>query len=164
MQERIQALIETLKLIPHPEGGWYKETYRSDLTVEGEAVESRYGGKRNAATSIYFLLVEGTFSAFHQIVSDEQWHFYEGDPVEIHVIDSLCQHQIHLLGPLNESSSPQLLVNGGDLFGSRVVKGYALVGCTVAPGFDFNDFEMPAQEVLLEQYPEHQQIIRELSR
>ncbi len=164
MQERIQELIERLDLTPHPEGGWYKETYRSELLVGGSDVETVFGDQRNAATSIYFLLVEGTFSAFHKIRSDEQWHFYEGSHVEIHVIDGKGDHHVNVLGPLSDEAAPQLLVRSGDLFGSRVLSGYALVGCTVAPGFDFKDFEMPSQTELLETYPHHEQVIKELSR
>lgn len=148
--------INTLKLLPHPEGGYYKETYRSEEIVDLER------GKRNCSTSIYFLLEEGNFSAFHKIKSDELWHFYAGDTLEVIEITKDGKLKITELGPDNF----QYCVPAGNWFGSRVTKGgkFSLVGCTVAPGFDFADFEMAERENLMKEFPLHEQLIKELTR
>jgi predicted cupin superfamily sugar epimerase len=147
---------EHLQLQPHVEGGFFRETYRSPAM----------SGNRNASTGIYFLLEDGIFSAFHRIASDEMWHFYDGNPLNIYEIDPSGKLTIHKLGlnvPLGEY--PQLVITAGNWFASRVAgeQGFTLVGCTVAPGFDFADFEMGSRKMLLETYPEHAALIQELT-
>ncbi len=151
-----QHYIKILELLPHPEGGYYKETYRSEETME------LIHGKRNYNTAIYFLLEEGNYSAFHKIKSDELWHFYSGDVLEVIEITKDGGLKTTELGPDNF----QYCVPAGNWFGSRVKKGgaFSLVGCTVSPGFDFADFEMAEREALLKEFSEHASIIRELTR
>jgi len=148
--------IKTLSLLPHPEGGYYKETYRSDGTL------NNVQGKRNYCTAIYFLLETGNFSAFHKIKSDELWHFYAGDVLEIIEITTKGELKITELSPNNF----QYCVPANHWFGSRVKMGgqFSLVGCTVAPGFDFADFEMAERSVLQNQFPDHQHLIIQLTR
>lgn len=162
MDSTIQSLIERLDLKPHPEGGYYSETYRSANEIPGESLDSAYSGNRNHSTCIYFLLVSGKFSAFHKINQDEIWHFYDGSPVELHTIDTEGNHQKHMIGrDFKKGETPQLVVSGGSWFASKVVDGdsYSLVGCTVAPGFDFDDFQLAEREILIQQYPQHQDLI-----
>lgn len=153
-----QYWVDTLQMQPHPEGGFYKETYRSDGVIQDL--------QRNYATAIYFLLLEDQFSAFHRIRSDEMWHFYAGDPLNIYVIDQQGHLQVHRLGNAFEQGAQfQFVVPGGCWFASRMAAPhtYALVGCTVAPGFDFRDFEMADRQKLIDIYPQHAEIIRELT-
>lgn len=154
--------IEKLALQPHPEGGYYKETYRSeDTTVVGE--EQR---QRSYSTAIYFLLLEDKFSAFHRIQSDELWHFYAGSPIHIYVIDPQGNLQMICLGNnIDAGKQFQVVVPARCWFAARMAQphSYALVGCTVAPGFDFQDFEMAERKNLISQYPQHKQIITTLT-
>jgi uncharacterized protein len=154
--------IEKLKLQPHPEGGYYKETYRSEgITVVGE--EQR---QRSYSTAIYFLLLEDKFSAFHRIQSDELWHFYTGSSIHIYIIDHQGNLQMMYLGNNIEAGEQfQAVVPAHCWFAARMVQphSYALVGCTVAPGFDFKDFEMAERKNLIRQYPQHAQIITSLT-
>lgn len=159
----VQLLIEKLELRPHPEGGYYRETYRSkeQITLKG------FEGDRNYSTAIYFLLTSENFSAFHKIKQDEVWHFYSGSPLFVHVIDEQGTYMRHTVGiDLAKGEVPQLVVRAGDWFGSSVVDpgSYSLVGCTVAPGFDFRDFEMAKRQELLQKFPAHQEIISRLTR
>lgn len=159
--DRIQELVHTLNLHPHPEGGFYAETWRADRMVETP------NGSRAAGTAIYFLLTQGNFSAFHRIASDEVWHFYEGDPVHIHIIEAQTGHlQTVKLGPFSLGGTCQAVVKAGDWFASESMgrQGYALVGCTVAPGFDFHDFELANRDPLCRAFPRHQAIIERLTR
>ena len=151
-----QHYIQTLELLPHPEGGYYKETYRSTGNV------SFTQGERSFSTAIYFLLEKNNFSAFHKIKSDELWHFYSGDSLEVIEITTKGELKITELGPQNF----QYCVPAGNWFGSRVKKGgsFSLVGCTVAPGFDFKDFEMAGRNKLLKEFPQHAAMIIELTR
>lgn len=157
-KERIDFLVKSLDLLPHPEGGFYKETYRSDSTVETAF------GQRNLATSIYFLLTSENVSRFHRIKSDEHWYFHEGSPLTVHTLDENGHHQLNL-GPVSSISSPYQLVPANTIFGSSVdeKKSYALVSCVVSPGFDFQDFELFNTQDLLQQYPKHQSIIEKLT-
>jgi hypothetical protein len=152
----VKHLIQTLELLPHPEGGYYKETYRSKGKI------NTFQGERNYSTAIYFLLEKGNFSAFHKIKSDELWHFYSGDVLEIIEITQEGKLIITKLGPDNF----QYCVPAGHWFGSRVKEGgtFSLVGCTVAPGFDFLDFEMAVRDTILKEFPQHSGIIKELTR
>lgn len=158
--------ITHLGLIPHPEGGYYRETYRSEGVVKQAALPG-FKGDRNYSTSIYFLLEEKNFSAFHRIKSDEIWHFYSGDPLEVIEITPQGKLIITSLGAnLKEGETFQYVVPAGHWFGSRVKKGgiFSLVGCTVAPGFDFEDFEMAERSELLRMFPQHAPVINELTR
>jgi len=156
-----QYWIDRLGLSPHPEGGFYRVTYTSELTISKSALPSRFQGDRSASTAIYFLLHGGNFSAFHRIASDELWHFYAGNGLVVHVIDPEGNASELLLG-----EEFQAVVKAGCWFGARVKDGagFALVGCTVAPGFDFADFEMGKRGNLIRTYPAHRELIEGLTR
>lgn len=163
----IQQLIQQFNLLPHPEGGWYKETYRSAEMINASLVSDRFSGSRTLATAIYFLLEEGNFSAFHKIKSDECWHFYAGDALEIFVLDDAGGLTITRLGnDMEQGDLYQYVVPANHWFASRPALGshFCFVGCTVSPGFDFADFEMAKAETLLKQYPQHRTIIEALCR
>ena len=164
---RIKELIESLELLPHPEGGYYKETYRSEGLIETESLSKDYSGPRYYSTGIYFLLTANVFSAFHKINQDEMWHFYDGHPIELHMITADGQHECVIIGKdLVKGEHLQYVVPGGVWFASRVAKKaeYSLLGCTVSPGFDFNDFVLPSYKELSEKFPRHEAIIKELTR
>jgi predicted cupin superfamily sugar epimerase len=153
--------IDHLGLSPHPEGGHYRVTYTSDLTIARNALPSRFQGDRVASTAIYFLLAGTDFSAFHRIAADELWHFYAGSTLIVHVINSAGNASKLALG-----EEFQAVVKAGCWFGARVKDpaSFALVGCTVAPGFDFADFELAKRADLIRTYPAHQKLIESLTR
>ena len=158
--------IETLGLEPHPEGGFFRQTYRAELTIPKEVLRG-FGGARAASTAIYFLLEGENFSAFHRLRSDEMWHFYAGSPLMVHVIEPTGNDSSILLGSDPDAGQVfQAVVAAGSWFASHVAdwKGWALVGCTVAPGFDFEDFEMGQREELSGKYPQHRRMIERLTR
>ena len=158
--------IEKLKMQPHPEGGFFKETYRSEVIIQREHLPERFSGERNISTSIYYLLENKQCSKLHRIKSDEMWHFYDGSGLIIFVINEKGNLSENRLG-LNheEGESPQVLIKAGDWFGAKVNKpdSYCLTGCTVSPGFHFEDFEMGNRKDLLELFPKHKDIIRQLT-
>lgn len=159
--------IDKLELAPHPEGGYYRQTYRSELTITREALPPAFSGPRAASTAIYFLLEGENFSAFHRLPSDEVWHFYAGSSLLIQVIDDAGAHSKISLGCSPDAGAiPQTVVRAGNWFGSHVAdwKSWALVGCTVAPGFDFADFELAKRNQMLAAYPQHREIIHRLTR
>lgn len=161
----IESIIKQLQLEPHPEGGFYRETYRSKETFELKSTTEE--SLRNASTCIYFLLTSGQFSAFHKIKQDEIWHFYKGSPVHLHLISPKGNHSEIVIGTeLNEQQTPQFVVPAGTWFAAAVkdTESYSLVGCTVAPGFDFEDFELAKQSDLLAQYPKLKEIILAFTR
>ncbi|MFT4755705.1 MAG: putative cupin superfamily sugar epimerase [Vicingaceae bacterium] len=158
--------IEKLKLLQHPEGGYYKETYRSELKVNLKDLGEKTNAVRNLSTGIYFLLGQESFSAFHRIKSDELWHFYDGDPITIHMIDGNGKYTSQEVGRNIENGEVlQYLVPRNTWFASEVKsnRDYALVGCTVSFGFDFNDFEM-ADKSLIDEFPMHGSILERLIR
>jgi predicted cupin superfamily sugar epimerase len=159
-------LIEQLGLVEHPEGGWYRETYRSGDMIQKSALPTRFSGDRAACTAIYFLLRHGDISALHRIRSDELWHFYAGAPLIIHVLPPDGTYYSLLLGSaIANGEAFQAAVPAGCWFGAEVSgDGYALVGCTVAPGFDFTDFEMATRGELLALYPAQAELITRLTR
>lgn len=160
--------IARLKLIRHPEGGYYRETYRSAETVTAAALPSRFGGgERSISTAIYFLLGGNDFSAFHRLKSDELWHFHAGATLTIHVMDAEGNYHVQRLGNGNEEGEEfQAAINAGNWFGAELEEkdSFALVGCTVAPGFDFRDFEMADRDDLIRAYPWHRRLIERLTR
>jgi predicted cupin superfamily sugar epimerase len=157
------AIISLLKLTPHPEGGFFRETFRAEKRAEP--------GERSASTAIYFLLRPGELSALHRVASDEVWHHYLGCAAELHLLER-ANHAMIRLGPsLEHGERPQAVVNAGILQATRVPSqigrgdfDFALFGCTVAPGFEFSDFEMPGRDALLRDFPEHRELVRELTR
>lgn len=155
-------LITRYKLEPHPEGGFFRETYRSSSQVRRPGSEQALA----ASTAIYFLLCDGAHSAWHRIQSDEVWHFYAGDPLEVHVLGDAGQLVTHRLG--NALTHPdtvfQAIVPAGRWFAAecRDCSGFSFVGCTVAPGFEFREFELAEIGVLQANYPEHRDLIARL--
>lgn len=141
MGDRAAFLIAKLSLLPHPEGGYYREVYRSVSQVQP-------GGdrpQRSALTTIYFLLTEGQYSRWHRVLSDEVWHFYEGEPLELFWLDTDKDERTQaLLGPVQGGSEqcPVQTVPAGCWQAARSTGAYTLAGCTVAPGFDFADFSL----------------------
>ena len=159
--------IASLGLAPHPEGGFYRETYRAREVIDGDHLPARFGGARALSTAIYFLLPADQISALHRIKSDEIWHFYAGSSLTLTLIHPDGRLAMHRLGPDPErGESFQALVPAGCWYGAAVddPHSYALVGGTVAPGFDFADFEMGDRETLLASFPEHRQTILRLTR
>ena len=159
--------IEKLQLEPHPEGGYFKETYRSEGTIAKSVLPEEFSGARNYSTGIFFLLDGDNFSAFHRLHQDEMWHFYDGGTLLIHAIDPQGRYQVIKLGrSIEKGETLQAVIPGGYYFASEVAdkSEYALVGCTVSPGFDFNDFEMPDRKSLASQFPGHTPIIHRLTR
>lgn len=159
--------LDKLQLTKHIEGGAFREVYRSELLLPRSSLSLFSQGDRNAATHIYFLLQKGQFSAFHRIAADEGWHFYAGDPLLVHEITHNGRMVTHRLGADPEKGETFFsVVSAGSWFASVVADEgeFALVGCTVAPGFDFEDFELADRETLTVQYPEHAALIRRLTR
>jgi predicted cupin superfamily sugar epimerase len=157
MQDRINELIERFDMQAHPEGGYYSEEYRSEMTLPTT--------DRQLMTSIYFLLPSKDVSHFHRIKSDELWFFHEGSPLTVHTLDE-NGHGKHLVGlNLVAGQTPQFLVPANTIFGSSVneMNSYSFVSCVVAPGFDFRDFELFTSEELLKDYPDHQEVIERLT-
>jgi len=135
--ERADALIRTLDLQPHPEGGFYRETFRSAVVYAGPR------GQRAASTAIWFLLRSTQVSRWHRVLADECWHWYEGEPLELLVCERPGMPVVaQRLGPVSGDVRPQYVVPAGWWQAARPLGTYALVGCTVAPGFDFADFTM----------------------
>lgn len=160
-------LIQQYNLQPHPEGGWYKQTYKSKELVSSAALPERFKGDRTFSTAIYFLLEEGNFSSFHKIKSDECWHFYSGDPLNVYVIGDDGELKIITLGSnFDGGQTFQYVVPANCWFASRPAPGssYCFVGCTVAPGFEFEDFELANPNELSQLYPKHAALIKELCR
>lgn len=158
LQEEIKEIVQQLNLVPHPEGGYYSEVYRSEENIPGK--------DRQLMTSIYFLLTSDNVSNFHRIKSDELWFHHKGSPITVHTLDEENGHQKIKVGSnMNEGEVPQALVKKEVIFGSSVDEenGYALVSCVVAPGFDFADFELFNRSELLTQFPEHNEIITRLT-
>lgn len=156
---------EKLDLIQHVEGGAYREVYRSESKLPQSTLTNEHKGDRNISTSIYFLLEHGEFSAFHRIASDELWHHYDGTTLYVYEIKSDGELVTHKLGK-GEGALPQAVIPAGSWFASRVEEenGFALCGCTVAPGFDFEDFELADRSPLQELYPQHKELIGTLTR
>lgn len=160
----VDELVSTYDLEPHPEGGFYKETYRAAKVIANEALPS-HAGARNYSTGIYYLLPAGSHSKLHRIQSDEMWHFYLGDPMTIVQISPEGAVETVLLGhDVQAGHKVQHVVPAGYWFGAYPNEGseYAFVGCTVAPGFDFADFEFGHRDEMLQQYPHAQDIIERL--
>lgn len=162
-----EQIIQQYNLLPHPEGGYYKQTYISEETIPAAGLPERFSSARHFSTAIYFLLGGNDYSAFHRIKSDELWHFYAGEGLHIYVIHPDGEAELLKLGnDLVNGYSFQYVVKAGCWFASQPVtqNGFSLVGCTVAPGFDFADFEMGEKNQLLETFPQHKEWISRLCR
>lgn len=178
MPDDAQTWIDRLDLDAHPEGGYYRETYRSDERLPASALPARFDGGRDAAALIYFLLPADSFSALHRIRQDEAWHFYAGAPLTLHQIAPDGTYATTTLGrAVDEGHRLHTVVPAGSWFGATVIgddttvvgddttvaADYALVGCTTAPAFDFADFELADRAALTEAYPQHRGLIEQLT-
>ncbi|WP_353190156.1 cupin domain-containing protein [Pandoraea pnomenusa] len=160
-------LVSALALQPHPEGGHYRETYRAQQTIEPPALPAGFAGPRSVSTAILYLLEAGDFSAFHRIRSDEIWHFHLGGTLWVHEIDATGVLTTTRVG-LDVAGGEQLqhVVAAGRWFAAEPAPStaFSLVGCTVAPGFAFEDFEMADPAALAAQWPGHRTLITRLAR
>ncbi|HPH81418.1 MAG TPA: cupin domain-containing protein [Flavobacteriales bacterium] len=153
-------LIEQLNLLPHPEGGYYKETYRSkvDLVNDNQQI-------RQVSTSIYYLLEENDSSHFHRIQSDELWYFHQGAALEILYFEGQELKCIYLGNDIDSGEVPQAMIPANTWFASHLKNetGFALVSCSVAPGFSFEDFELAKRTALTSEFPTHKAIIEKFT-
>ncbi len=163
-----EQIISLLSLKPHPEeGGYFIETYRSDESIPKHALPDRYDKDRSFATAIYYLLTPVTFSAIHQLLTDEIFHFYSGDPVEMLQLGPDGTGRILTLGTdLLSGMHPQIIVPKGVWMGARLHPGgrFALLGTTVSPGFEFSDYKSGGRSVLVDAYPQFRNLIISLTR
>ncbi|MDE0837458.1 MAG: cupin domain-containing protein [Kiritimatiellae bacterium] len=162
-----EAWIKHLNLVEHPEGGFFHENYRSDESIPKSALPSRYRFDHAFGTAIYYMLAGNDFSAFHRVASDEIWHFYDGTSILLHMLNPDWGYRSQQVGVRPEDGAvPQLVVPKGTWMAAELVDktSFCLVGCTVAPGFDFSDFEMARPDKLVAQFPEREAVIHRLTR
>ena len=163
-----EEIKKLLNLEPHPrEGGYFIQTWRSEETIPQQALPARYSGQRHTGTAIYYLLEPGTFSEMHCLQSDEIFHFYYGDPVEmLQLAPDGTSRTIVLSNSLAPGTTPQLIVPKGVWQGTRLLPGgkVALLGCTVSPGFEYVDYEEGTREALQREYPQYADLIALLTR
>lgn len=158
--------IQHFNLLPHPEGGFYRETYRSTLEIDHKDLPVGYDGNRRLSTSIYYLLRSGEMSRFHRLRSDELWYFHYGGVLKIILIDQEGHKHTRLLGAnVEKAEHMQVLIPAGTVFAAEVAgkESYSLIGCMVSPGFEFQDFELFSQEDLIQAYPQHSDLIRKFA-
>lgn len=163
---KAEDYINGLKMLPHPEGGFFKENFKSEEKIHKDHLPGRYINHRVFSTSIYFLLRSSDVSKLHRIQSDEIWYFHNGSPVKIVCLSETNGYYEFILGnDLSKGQLPQAIVKYGEWFGAYVLEenSYSLVGCNVAPGFDFEDFEMGKREYLLKTFPGYEDIILKLT-
>ena len=164
MDVKAKYYIDKLKLISHPEGGYYREIYRSGEYINLEGLPKRYKSKRVFSTSIYFLLQGKQVSKFHRLKSDEVWHFYDGSQVIIYLLNNNME-RIIMGKDIAEGNKFQFTVEKNNWFAAELInkKSFALLGCSVSPGFDFNDFELAEKKYLLKKYSQHEAVINRLT-
>lgn len=161
-----KEIIKFFNLQEHPEGGYFKEVYRSNEIIQEENLPEYFNGNRNYCTSIYFLLTFDKFSAFHKINQDEIWHFYKGSSLKLHLISPKGAYSFVTIGnDFMKGEVFQFTVPAHYYFAAEVVKkdSFSFVGCTVSPGFDFKDFVLPSSKELSTKFPKHSQIIKQLT-
>ncbi len=167
MNNKARKYIEKLQLKAHPEGGYYREVFRAGEIILADHLPKRYKSSRNFSTSIYFLLEGNQVSNFHRLKSDEQWHFYDGSGIVIYVIEEGGNLSKILLGRnIEKGESLQTVIKHNSWFGAELIDktSFALIGCTVSPGFDFSDFELGKKAKLLDEYPDYEYTIIKLTR
>ena len=156
MNEKAKYYIKKLDLIKHPEGGYFKEIYRANELYYVDQPKKTI--KRNASTSIYFLLDGRQVSKFHRLKSDELWHFYDGSAIKLYEINEAGEFSTFLLGnDLASGEVFQVVIRKNSWFAAEVMdkKSYSLIGCTVSPGFDFKDFDLASRKNLIDQFPHY---------
>jgi predicted cupin superfamily sugar epimerase len=158
--------IQHLSLLPHPEGGFYKEIFRSNLEILNESLPYGFKGARRLCTSIYYLLRAGEISRLHRLKADELWYYHIGSSIKIYMIDQEGHKQVRFLGPkIEKAEQLQIVIPAGTIFGAELTNtdSYSLFGCLVSPGFEFEDFELFKKEDLLQAYPKHSDIIEKFA-
>lgn len=167
MENKISYIIKKYKLKKHIEGGYYSEFYRSKEKISSKCLPKRYNGGRAFSTSIYFLLRNNEFSTFHRLNSDEILHFYDGSPVYVYLIDENGKLEIKKLGRnVNKNEDYQILVKAGNWLAMKPVRtnSFSLIGCTVAPGFEYSDLQLGKRKELIKLFPNHKKIISKLTK
>ena len=167
MHPKAEYYIRQLDLKRHPEGGYFKEIYRSHEFIEQNALPSRFSGRRSFSTSIFFLLEGKDISTFHKLKSDEQWHFYDGVPIKIYLLNKIRGlNEIVLGSNIEKDEQYTAIIKKGTWFAAELAdkNSFALIGCTVAPGFEFDDFEIASRQKLIEEFPAYKKLITQLSR
>jgi len=165
MHPKAQKYIKQLQLKKHPEGGYFREVYRSAELILPQHLPKRYTSSRNFSTSIYFLLEGKQFSSFHILQSDELWHFYDGSTVLLYIINQKGELTVKNLGR-DEDCELQLTIEKQNWFAAELEdkKLFALFGCTVSPGFEFDDFELGNRNILIKKFPQHSVLIKRLTK
>ncbi|RCS27629.1 cupin domain-containing protein [Polaribacter sp. WD7] len=161
-----KEIIHNFGLQEHPEGGYYKEVYRSKEKISSSHLGNQFVGDRNYCTSIYFLLTSDKYSAFHKINQDEIWHFYSGTALKLHLIAPNGKYSFVIIGSNFKNHEVfQYTVPAQYYFAAEVLQqnSFSFVGCTVSPGFDFRDFILPSYDELSNQFPQHSKIIKSLT-
>jgi len=163
----VEEIIRSLNLMKHPEGGYYREIYRSNEFIPVEVLENRKNTKkpyRNISTSIYYLLVNSDVSLFHRIKSDEIWHFYQGSPLLLHILDEEKQEYRNIT--LGKDLVFQVVVPKNVWFSAEILdkSSYSLIGCTVSPGFEFEDFEIAKSQDLISKFPQWENLIKKFTK
>ncbi|BBF43715.1 hypothetical protein of cupin superfamily [Lachnospiraceae bacterium KM106-2] len=160
-----EYFVKQLQMIPHPEGGFYKECYQSEEKITSNELQVDYEEKRKLWTSIYFLLRNGEVSHFHRLKSDEMWYYHAGSSLTIYMISPEGVLKTEQLGlQIEKGERPQVLVPKDYIFGSAMnEEGFALVGCMVSPGFEYRDFELFQRNELLQKYPQYKEVIQKLT-
>jgi uncharacterized protein len=159
--------IQKLQLAAHPEGGYYRETFRHPFLLQRAHLPDNYAGDRCMMTMIYFLLKGHQFSALHRLQSVESWHFYQGCPMTLYLLDRTGAMREVVMGPDVEAGQVlQAIIPSDTWFGAQPVdpQSYTLFGCTVSPGFDFQDFELAKRDELIKAFPQHRGLIESLTR
>ncbi len=167
MDIKAQEYISKLHLNRHPEGGYFNEIYRSAEYYEAGYLPGRYNKNRAFATSIYFLLEGNQVSNLHSLKSDEIWHFYDGSAILIYMLEEQGKLTVKKLGKdLGSGELFQVTIPKGCWFGAELQdkKSFGLIGCTVSPGFDFEDFELGERNFLLNLFPDYSEIIKKLTK
>lgn len=160
--------IQALSLLPHPEGGYFKEVFRSELILPVQSLPAGYTGDRSMSTSILFLLTAEQPSRFHKIRSDETWFFHDGASIDLHLLNPAGEYHMVKIGKTIETGDQlQFTVPHDFWFAAEIspndAADFALISCVVAPGFDFSDFELAEQVLLMTQYPKHATLIKKLT-
>lgn len=164
MIEQARELIKTLDLESHPEGGYYRRVYESDVPLREEGSSQKDFGERQIGSAILYLLPSDEVSKLHRIDCDEMWHFYHGSSLQLHLFDEERGYESLSLGTnLANDEMPQRLVSSGTWFGASVEGDFALVGCTLWPEFTFKNFELADSEKLIQEFPEQATLIKNLT-
>jgi predicted cupin superfamily sugar epimerase len=165
MNQEIERLLNKFNMKPHPEGGYFGAGYRSSEFIRKDCLPKRYNSPRNLYSSIYFMVTPENPSCFHRLNTDEIWHFYSGDPIQLHLIWDKGRYTKVVLSNEAGQEKFQTLIKRGTWMAATTEgpNGYGMAGCTLGPGFEYTDFELADPKKLLEAYPEHRHIIERLA-